>query len=117
MFLRGGTSAARTASVMIFIVTLIFMGFLCAVPVVFELHLHDSQCRGIELHFDVPASGIPADDLVAAVIDPDAAQLPSLFGGKLDDGGPGLPLGHRHVAVVFGMRRGGAEHPEKQEPC
>jgi hypothetical protein len=119
VFLRDGISAAQAASVMVFILRFMFMGFaLChAVRLALELHLHDRQCGGIELHFDVPAGGIPADDLVTAVIDPDAAQLPSLPGGKPFNGGPGLPPGHRHFAAVFGMRGGGAEHPEKQEPC
>lgn len=119
MCLRGGAFIVPSASVMIFIFNFIFMGLtlLCAMRMVFEFHLHDLQCRGVELDFDVPAGGIPADDLVAAVIDPDPAKLPSLLGGKPDDGGAGLPLGHRHLAILFGMRGGGAKHPKKQEPC
>jgi len=119
MFLRDGPLAGLPESVMSFMFNLIFMGFtfLCAMRMVFEFHLHDLQCRGVELDFDVPAGGIAADDLVAAVIDFDPPHVPAHLGGKPDNGGAGLPLGHRHLAVVSGMRRGGAEHPKKQEPC
>lgn len=96
-----------------------FMAFvvLSAFGMVLELHLNNRQGRGIKLHLDGSAVGIPTDDLVAAVIDLDPAQLPALFSGQPDNGGPGLPLGHRHFAVVSGLRGGGEQHPEKQEPC
>src|SRR5690606_3207934 len=71
-----------------------------AIFLVLVFHLDYLKCPGVDCRLDPAPCGIAAIDLVATVVDLDAAHRPAILFRQPCNGVSRLPVGHRHEAIV-----------------